>query len=128
MVISDDNGDDKWQWQCQWQWQWNWQWQTENGKWQMENGKLKITNGSGNVNDSGNGSGNGKGYGNDNECQVSTLYKQHEMKTLTILDFFLSAIILFAVSLSSLSLDLIPCLNARIFSLNLFKALLDYEK
>ena len=50
---------------------------------------------------------NEKGNGNVNECQVTTLYKQHEMKTLTILDLFLSAIILFAVSLISLSLEAI---------------------
>ena len=48
---------------------------------------------------------NKKGNGNVNECQVKTLYKQHEMKTLTILDLFLSAIILFVISISSLSLE-----------------------
>ena len=48
---------------------------------------------------------NDNGNGNGNEWQVPTLYKQHEMKTLTIFDYFLLAIILFAISLSSLSLE-----------------------
>ena len=81
--------------------------------------------GNGNGNWNGNGNGNDNGYGNDNDndndndngkdnendnhnengWQVQTLYKQHEMNTLTILDFFLSVIILFVISLSSLSLE-----------------------
>ena len=64
-----------------------------------------MVNGSGNGNESGNDSGNGNVNDNENEWQVPTLYKQHEMKTLTILDFFLSAIILSAISLSSISLE-----------------------
>ena len=54
------------------------------------NGKLQIANVSGNGNFSYNGSGNDNGNGNENGnyWQVQTLYKQHEMKTLTILDLF----------------------------------------
>ena len=48
---------------------------------------------------------NVNGNGNGNEWQVPTIYLKHEMKTLTILDFFLSAIVLFALSLISLSLE-----------------------
>ena len=64
-----------------------------------DNGKWKMANDSGNGNGSGNGIGNGNGNINGNEWKVPTLYKQHEMKTLTILDFFLSSIILFSISL-----------------------------
>ena len=52
-----------------------------------------MENGSGNVNGSDNGSDKSNGNGNVNEWQVPTLYKQHEMKTTTVLYFFLLEII-----------------------------------
>ena len=59
----------------------------------MENGKWQMANVSGNV--------------NGNEWQVPALYKQHVIKTLTILDVFPLEIILFGISLRYLSLEAI---------------------
>ena len=72
------------------------------------NGKWQMANDSGNVNVSGKKNVNG----NVNEWQVPILYKQHELKTLTILDLFLLEIIVFTMSLRSLSLEasLVACI------------------
>ena len=97
------------------------------------NGKLQMVNGSGNGNVSSNGKDNGNGNGNGNEWQVPTLYKQHQMKTLTILDFlsignhfilhiyqvFILGIYLGGMELSHFS-------NASIFYLELLKFILDH--